>query len=81
MHKLKRYQENSLEVLQRFLERCRFTAINEAFKEVIAEQHRSEPYQDIFPGVPCVCLRVPTGGGKTLLSAHAIGPPLSAGKP
>lgn len=72
MHKLKRYQENSLEVLQRFLERCRFTAINEAFKEVIAEQHRSEPYQDIFPGVPCVCLRVPTGGGKTLLSAHAI---------
>ena len=25
-----------------------------------------------FGDVPCVCLRIPTGGGKTLLAAHAI---------
>ena len=26
-----------------------------------------------FGGVPCVCMRIPTGGGKTLLAAHAVG--------
>lgn len=38
------------------------------------------PYRDSFvqaerahPGVPHVCLRIPTGGGKTVLGAHAIG--------
>ena len=38
------------------------------------------PYRDTFAkaegatvGVPHVCLRIPTGGGKTLLGAHAIG--------
>ena len=38
------------------------------------------PYRDSFgqaegarSGVPHVCLRIPTGGGKTILGAHAIG--------
>lgn len=38
------------------------------------------PYRDSFTkaegaraGVPHVCLRIPTGGGKTILGAHAIG--------
>src|ERR1019366_2934727 len=26
-----------------------------------------------MPEVPYVCLRVPTGGGKTLIAAHAVG--------
>ncbi len=26
-----------------------------------------------LPNVPYVCLRVPTGGGKTLIAAHAVG--------
>ena len=26
-----------------------------------------------FPGMPYVCLRIPTGGGKTILAAHAVG--------
>ena len=28
---------------------------------------------DPFGDTPCVCLRIPTGGGKTLLAAHAVG--------
>jgi len=28
---------------------------------------------DGLPGTPYVCLRLPTGGGKTILAAHAIG--------
>lgn len=31
-----------------------------------------EPYQNILPGVPNVCLKVPTGGGKTFIAANAI---------
>jgi hypothetical protein len=38
MHKLKRYQENTLEALQRFLERSRLTTIHEAFREAVAER-------------------------------------------
>lgn len=30
------------------------------------------PYQNILPGVPNVCLKVPTGGGKTFIAANAI---------
>jgi hypothetical protein len=31
------------------------------------------PYNpDAFGEVPCVCLRIPTGGGKTVLAAHAV---------
>src|SRR5690606_37439906 len=28
---------------------------------------------DQLPGVPYFCVRIPTGGGKTLIAAHAIG--------
>ena len=31
-------------------------------------------YQDLLPGVANVCLKVPTGGGKTFLAANAIEP-------
>lgn len=31
-------------------------------------------YQNTMPGVPSLCAKVPTGGGKTLLACHAIRP-------
>jgi type III restriction enzyme len=33
------------------------------------------PYREVppLPGLPYVCLRVPTGGGKTLMACHALG--------
>ena len=33
-----------------------------------------KPYQNILPGVPNLCLKVPTGGGKTFLACNAIKP-------
>ncbi len=35
-------------------------------------------YQDLLPGVANVCLKVPTGGGKTFLAANAIEPIFNA---
>lgn len=33
-----------------------------------------KPYQNILPGVPNLCFKVPTGGGKTFLACNAIKP-------
>jgi type III restriction enzyme len=33
-----------------------------------------QPYQNILPGVPNVCFKVPTGGGKTFMASCAIKP-------
>ena len=35
-------------------------------------------YQDIMPGVPNLCFKVPTGGGKTFLACNAIRPVFDA---
>lgn len=70
---LKTYQQNALAELGRFLQSCRSLPVAEAFKAILATQGRlDEPYHAIFDDVPCVCLRVPTGGGKTLLAAHSV---------
>lgn len=75
---LKNYQNNALTALQQFLEACTPhntppLSVAEAFQAVLATQNRyNEPYQPIFGDIPAVCLRVPTGGGKTILAAHAV---------
>ncbi len=42
----------------------------EAFEQITGRRYYAPPG---FENVPYVCLRLPTGGGKTLLAAHAIG--------
>jgi type III restriction enzyme len=39
-----------------------------AFGELAGRPYNPEPFGE----VPCVCLRIPTGGGKTVLAAHAV---------
>ncbi len=73
MFELKTYQKNTLTALNQFLQSCRSVPIADAFHAMLATQNRSgEPYQPVFDDVPCVCLRIPTGGGKTVLAAHAV---------
>lgn len=72
MFELKKYQNEALGALTRFLERTRSVLIAEAYKEVIAIQGRTDAYHEIFEDIPAVCLRVPTGGGKTIMAAHAV---------
>ena len=68
---LKAYQQSALTVLSQFLTATRSRPVADAYAAMLAEQHRTEPYQALFGDTPCVCLRVPTGGGKTLMAAHA----------
>lgn len=70
---LKTYQQSALSTLTQFLNASRSMPVADAFHAVLAAQNRDqERYQPIFGEVPCVCLRVPTGGGKTLMAAHSV---------
>ncbi len=80
MIQLKDYQERVLESLRDFL---RLTARSgspaEAYREVTqrvygeALQYIQATAAGLPADMPYVCLRVPTGGGKTLLACHAAG--------
>ena len=79
---LKEYQKLTLEVLRDYLETCRLVGPDQAYKEVTnkPEQKRrlgryAQDYRplDGLKNVPYVCLRLPTGGGKTILAARSIG--------
>lgn len=75
---LKLFQQAALDTLAAFLECARTTANPEqAFGESWRGRDTPQtpsPYRTIpgLPGVPNVCLRLPTGGGKTLLAAHTV---------
>ena len=74
---LKKYQESSLEILRQYLELARFKGAKQAYDEVQYNRYGStnfKPFQPLkgLEETPYICLRLPTGGGKTLLSAHTI---------
>ena len=66
---LKSYQQSALDALATYARAARVKGPAAAFA-----QHAGRAYNaDAFgPDVPCVCLRIPTGGGKTVLAAHAV---------
>jgi len=75
---LKRYQQDSLDRLKTYLETARLHGNAEAYRRVQAERMGGPhfpPFQalDGLESIPYACLRLPTGGGKTLLCAHTIG--------
>lgn len=80
--KLKQYQADTLAVLRRFLEEARIAGPKNAYEAITKEPEQAKRLGrycgdytalEALPGVPHVCLRLPTGGGKTILGAHAIG--------
>src|SRR3989338_10047205 len=66
--KLKRYQENAIEKLEEFLELTKKLKPKLAFHELTDEKYNHEWFGD----VPFVCIRIPTGGGKTLVGCKAV---------
>lgn len=79
---LKKYQQQTLDVLRRFLIEARIGGPAAAYDAITGEPEqkaRLGRYRTAYkalealPGVPYVCLRLPTGGGKTILGAYSIG--------
>ena len=66
--KLKRYQENAIEKLEEFLELTKKQKPKLAFYELTEEKYNAEWFGD----VPFVCIRIPTGGGKTLVGCKSV---------
>jgi type III restriction enzyme len=80
MLKLKDYQEQALESLRLYLRACdELQDASFAFYKVTETLWgQGLPYRAIkepseLADIPYVCLRLPTGGGKTLLACHAVG--------
>ena len=67
---LKSYQLETLATLRRFLEKT--VELGEADTAFYAITKRPYVPPPSLPGLPYVCLRVPTGGGKTVLAAHSV---------
>ena len=74
---MKTYQKKVIADLVRYLE-----LLNETRDSGAAFYHfwheKSAPslgiYQDILPGVPNLCFKVPTGGGKTFIACNSVRP-------
>jgi type III restriction enzyme len=66
---LKRYQEAALDELDKYLRATRMHGPRRAFEVQTGYGYNPQPFGE----TPCVCLRIPTGGGKTLIAAHAVG--------
>jgi type III restriction enzyme len=69
------YQQQVLNDLADFLRYVeRRGNLKEAFADYWLDRGlaRPEPYRDIIPQVPHVCIKVPTGGGKTFIAANAM---------
>lgn len=78
---LKKYQRKVIRDLTRYMELLNqegnMSRAYNAFwneKGVNVGYGGVKPYQNILPGIPNLCLKVPTGGGKTFLACNAIKP-------
>ena len=79
---LKNYQQKILNDLERFLEISQEThSIGDAYNKFWQTNNPPftpfpgmpiEPYKDNVPGAPHLCIKVPTGGGKTFIASAAL---------
>ncbi len=74
---MKSYQKTAIADLTHYLELLNSTK-DSAAAFFYFWHEKSAPslghYQDVLPGVPNLCVKVPTGGGKTFIACNAIRP-------
>ncbi len=66
---LKKYQQTALEKLKEYLKLLEKFGPKMAFMSVVEEPYKSTSFDEI----PFVCVKIPTGGGKTVVAANSIG--------
>ena len=78
---LKPYQRRVIKELKRYMELLdEKQDIEKAYnlfwneKNIIPGMHKINNYNNLIEGVPHICMKVPTGGGKTYLACNAIKP-------
>ncbi|MDR0485478.1 MAG: DEAD/DEAH box helicase family protein [Elusimicrobiota bacterium] len=78
---LKTYQQNTLDVLRKFFEICRIYGAEIAYSKIVSDPEIAARLGilsrggyvkwDSIPNTPRICLKIPTGGGKTILAAYS----------
>jgi type III restriction enzyme len=68
---LKKYQRRCLDEVAKYLRRS--WELKDADTAFYEQTRRAYHHVEILRGLPYVCVRVPTGGGKTALAAYAVG--------
>lgn len=78
---LKTYQKKVITDISNYMKKLNETGdISRAYREVWEDKGvpvasgKIPPYQSVLPGIPHLCMKVPTGGGKTYLACNAIKP-------
>ena len=69
----KEYQETALGILKDYLESARVHGAAEGFARITRDMELSRPYKPLppLPETPYLCIRIPTGGGKTYMAARS----------
>src|SRR3989344_649076 len=68
MVELKKYQQKSVDILKDYLKELEIAGSKRAFMYVTEKPYKSE----FFNETPFVCVKIPTGGGKTLVGCHSV---------
>ena len=68
---LKKYQKICLGEIAKYLRRT--WELQDADTAFYEQTRRAYNHVETLKGLPYVCVRVPTGGGKTVLAAHSVG--------
>lgn len=66
--KFKTYQQNAIDTLDQFLGLLKKMKARHAFNEITEKNYNHQWFNDI----PFVCLRMPTGAGKTLVACKSV---------
>ncbi len=66
--KFKTYQQNAIDTLDQFLGLLKKMKARHAFNEITEKNYNHQWFND----VPFVCLRMPTGAGKTLVACKSV---------
>lgn len=70
---LKKYQQEAMQCISGYFLNCLQNDAATAFKQIQPDFDYKTPSKDShLSRIPYVCVRIPTGGGKTLLAAHSI---------
>lgn len=65
---IKKYQQSAIDTLKSYLQELEQFGPKHAFIDITERPYSS----DFFGDMPFVCVKIPTGGGKTLVGCHAV---------
>lgn len=71
---LKKYQKKAVERINEYLAQLNEFRGNprNAFISIISKEKESFKYHEDFGDTPFVCVKIPTGGGKTFVACHSV---------